>query len=409
MDVDEDDDGEDYVIGNTAAEDEDNEDDGNINDDDLELLEDRSEDNDDEDDEPLVDMDLALQVAAFEGHFDCVKVLVERGHVSVNLRDDQNTTALTSAAVKGHIQIVQWLLGHGAEIAFEREEGMSDIHSSIKSAKVELLKMILDNEQVQERGFLFTLGDLPYAAESGGADMVIFILESGCFPSSKSRTDSIGLSPEQREAILESLALATIQGSLTSLRLLLPFLTNERADGTFEYIELPEFYSNAIFNATEDAMEETGDSPTLFELVWETLLFPPSSVLEADHAARVKGDEWLSRRLISACTNGCVQTVKLLCEKYSANVNHISHKYYTTPLGRAAGSGVEQLPGRVDVARYLLAERNADIQLANGQYVNGETPLALAVKEGPGQMDMIRLLLDYGGPLEELDGSVPKL
>jgi ankyrin repeat protein len=55
----------------------------------------------------------------------------------------------------------------------------------------------------------------------------------------------------------------------------------------------------------------------------------------------------------------------------------------------------------LEVARYLIEEMKADAHLANGDDANGLTPFALAVMEGESRKEMVKLLLDLGGPLED--------
>jgi ankyrin repeat protein len=363
---------------------------------DIDKVKRKTTDDVEEDDTPMVNMDPALHTAAFKGHLDCIQLLVERGNVLVNLKDDRDSTALTTAAVGGHLEVVKWLLDHGAELTLHRE-GLNDLQAALKSGSVETVRTIIDSQQAVSSGLRITADDLVYAAWSGDADMVRTVLESGCFPSPSG--DGSSLDEKQIELMRDSIMQATAQGSVASLQLLLPYLTQQRPDGSFAFVDIPEPNRFNVFNATEDAME-IKDTPDSFELVWETLLCPYHE-LEMNQDARERKDDWLSRRLISACTNGCPKTTKLLCEKYDANINHVSHKYFTTPLGRAAGSGAKPLPGRLEVARYLI-ERGVDMGLANGEYANGDSPLALAISEGPMQKDMVKLLLDFGGPLEEV-------
>ena len=163
-----------------------------------------------------------------------------------------------------------------------------------------------------------------------------------------------------------------------------------------------------IFNVTEDAIEKA-DDPELFRIVWESIVCQPdagpsdfySPLPQADGTPCLTKDEAIHRRLISAAHNGRVETVKLIHEHYGADVNHISHKYSSTCLGRAAGAGLHDLEGRLAVVRYLLEHTDADLTIANGEFANGETPLALSLTQR--QPEMVKLLLEFGGPVESID------
>lgn len=54
-----------------------------------------------------------LHVAAFNGHFECVKFLVGSG-AEINARDNEGWTALSQARDQGYPEIVEWLKKNGA-------------------------------------------------------------------------------------------------------------------------------------------------------------------------------------------------------------------------------------------------------------------------------------------------------
>lgn len=120
----------------------------------------------------------------------------------------------------------------------------------------------------------------------------------------------------------------------------------------------------------------------------------------------ITNHEALHRHLIAAAGHGRLETVKLICEHYGADVNHVSHKISSTPLSRAAGQGMYDLQPRLSVARYLLEHTTVDASIAHGDFANGTTPLACAMSQG--QTEMIKLLLEFGGPVESIDDKVPR-
>lgn len=350
---------------------------------------------------PQVDMQPALHVAAFDGKLECVKVLIEVGHADINARDDRDTTPLTNALVSGHEDVVDWLLEHGANITFEANP-LNDLHAALRSGKVAMVRKVLDHPQAVERKLQIEVSDLRWAAESRGVhdprDMIQFVLQCGCFDYPITRL--------QKDAIVESLAPVISLASIESVRLMLPFLTEQKDNGSFAYVELPQPDQANIFNSTEDAMEKQ-DIPELFKLVWDTLLSGPTKIPDKQNQPTITNQDRLNRRLISACAEGCAETCRLLVDQYGADIHHISHKYSTTPLGRAAGSSANPIERRLPVARYLLEEKHVNIHLADGDFANSSTPLGMLLKSGTkGQDEMIKLLLQYGGPVEEIGDGV---
>jgi hypothetical protein len=220
------------------------------------------------------------------------------------------------------------------------------------SGNSEVLRLILDSQKLVDAGMKLEGNIMGSATQSGKVEMLKLVLERAGFPTDDN-VDTEGkkwkgerLTEEQRASIEKNLCRSTSGASLDSLRLLLSYLIQPNEDRSFQYYLIKD---NAdiigIFNATEDAMPK--DSPEVFELVWESFLSPPSSILDADPKAKVLQQEWLHRRLISAAHDGALKTAALIIEKYKANPNHISIKYHYTPVFLTAALG------HVELLRYL--------------------------------------------------------
>ena len=68
------------------------------------------------------DQRTALRAAAWGGHEEIVKALLQHG-ADVNRTDDEGRTALIAAAYMGHSEIVEHLLDYGAEIDHADSDG----------------------------------------------------------------------------------------------------------------------------------------------------------------------------------------------------------------------------------------------------------------------------------------------
>lgn len=68
------------------------------------------------------DQRTALRAAAWGGHEDIVKALLQHG-ADVNRTDDEGRTALIAAAYMGHSEIVEHLLEFGAKIDHADSDG----------------------------------------------------------------------------------------------------------------------------------------------------------------------------------------------------------------------------------------------------------------------------------------------
>lgn len=335
-----------------------------------------------------------LHSACYENQLGCVKVLVGKGGVDINAVDDLGSTPLPNAARAGHLDVVEWLLEHGADPTYVRpkEKGMGLLECAAVSGNVGVLRRIIEDARFVEARVSISLELLDFGAESGSVEMLEFILEQVGLDSKDSK-----LSPAQKKIFENSLGRAVQHKSLKSLDLLLSYLTPRDANGQFEYYELSEHETKvAVFHTSEDAIDDV----QVFQRVWEVLLEPPTSVLENNAEAKALHHYWLHRRLISAAGSGALDTLRLILDKYKADVDHVSYKYHATPLFGAAAQG------HLKTVEALVGEYHADIHLGSGTYANGPTALHNAVKNG--HKEVVRALLQNGGPVEEI-GNASKL
>lgn len=71
----------------------------------------------------LVRMTTALHVACLQGDLSAVKRLIEEVHIDVNYIDRTGSTALMYAAYSGHFEIVKYLVEHGANLTIKNLKG----------------------------------------------------------------------------------------------------------------------------------------------------------------------------------------------------------------------------------------------------------------------------------------------
>ena len=78
-----------------------------------------------------------LRAAAFDGHLDIVRCLVENG-ADVNARNNFNNTPLMITCYKGHPNVASYLVKHGANINLQDNKGDSCLHYASKGGHVQL-------------------------------------------------------------------------------------------------------------------------------------------------------------------------------------------------------------------------------------------------------------------------------
>jgi hypothetical protein len=280
---------------------------------------------------------------------------------------------------------------------------------AFRVGNADVTKAIIESEQWKAWGADIDLGHLPYAGQGDNVEMAQLVISSCGIPPP---TCSLGhLTKPQQKAMLDAIAAAIRYGAIDCLHLLLSYATRQRPDGSYEYFRGDEFYETLCFNLLEKTMGKS-DDPELFRIVWETIVCHPDAgpsdpytpSLQSDGTPSLTKDEAIHRFLIETAHHGRVETMKLIHEHYGADVNHISHPLSLTCLGRAAGAVKHDVTSRLAVARYLLENTDGDLTIAQGSFANGMTPLFLSVTQR--QPEMVKLLLEFGGPVERMDESI---
>jgi ankyrin repeat protein len=101
---------------------------------------------------------LPIHRAAYYGDFDKVKEIIERSPDQINVQDEQGFTPLHLASGKGHTEIVEFLLNHGADIESEIRVGETPLMLAAwyaKDGKYETIKALLEHgAMVDHKGLL---------------------------------------------------------------------------------------------------------------------------------------------------------------------------------------------------------------------------------------------------------------
>ena len=366
-------------------------------------------DSDDFERTPMLTLHPPLTGAALAGQLESVKVLLDEVEVSIDERDNNDGTSIAYAASAGHADVVEYLLSRGASITTKANS--PDMFAlALKGGNMAAVNAILESEQWKTSGREVTIDHLGFAGHGANEHAVELVLSLCELPPPTGNISD--LTEELRESIIATMLQATAKAALACLHVLLPYVTSRQPDGSYAYFEGSDHFEVAFFNSMEDAID-ISDNPELFNLAWTTVLRRPNTTpkdlmartpFDAEGKPNITIHEALHRHLIAAAGHGRVETVKVMYEHYGVDVNHVSHKFSTTPLSRATGQGLYELQPRLSAARYLLEHTNVDSSIACGEFANGTTPLACAMSQR--QTEMIRLLLEFGGPVESIDDEV---
>ena len=131
-----------------------------------------------------------LRAAAFKGHLGSVRCLVENG-ADVNARKNFNDTLLMVACYKGHLDVASYLVKHGANMNLQDHHGRSCLHYASERGHVQLVceLLALGAKQIQA---LDRLTPLLEASDDCNIEMVeCFINRPEC--SKEQRIDALEL------------------------------------------------------------------------------------------------------------------------------------------------------------------------------------------------------------------------
>jgi ankyrin repeat domain-containing protein 42 len=81
-------------------------------------------------------------VAAYNGDFEHVRLLVEQGVVNINERDEHGSTLAHKAAGQGHLAILQWLIENGATLDLTSQSGETPKDVARRFGQLACLKIL---------------------------------------------------------------------------------------------------------------------------------------------------------------------------------------------------------------------------------------------------------------------------
>ena len=121
-----------------------------------------------------------LHIAAFYGHLNLCKKLIERSMCDKDMTDNDGWTALHHAAGSGMYDIVKFFVDKGAEIHLKNKLGQNCLHAAAFHGHLNLCKTFIDTY-----GFDKNIADnngwtaLHSSAQSGSYELVKFFVEKG--------------------------------------------------------------------------------------------------------------------------------------------------------------------------------------------------------------------------------------
>jgi len=146
--------------------------------------------------------------AAYEGDLKKVKEIIDRDPDQINVQDAQGFTPLHLASGKGHIEIVEFLLNHGADIESEIFDGETPLMLAAQHARhrrYETIKTLLEhgakvNHKDEDGGTA-----LHYAAMYSGKEVINLLISYGADVNAK---EEYQITPLHQAAMLNNIEAA---------------------------------------------------------------------------------------------------------------------------------------------------------------------------------------------------------
>jgi ankyrin repeat protein len=88
----------------------------------------------------------ALLWASSSGHLEIVKYLVEHGAVADIVASEQQITPLFMASNNGHVRVVEYLLQLGAAVSPRAFNGGTPLHYGVQNGHAEVARLLLDHD-----------------------------------------------------------------------------------------------------------------------------------------------------------------------------------------------------------------------------------------------------------------------
>ena len=317
-----------------------------------------------------------LNRAAYRGHLEIVKLLLDRG-ADTAVFDEDGDTPLMNAIYDGHIEVARILLDRGADHAIANKHGYAPLSSAAYWGHLEIVKLLLDRGA--DTAVVDEDGNTPlmYAIDDGHIEVARILLDRGA---DHAIAKNHGYAP---------LSIAAYKGHLEIVKLLLDRGADTAVvdgDGNTPlmcaihdgHIEVARILLDR--GADHAIAKNHGYAPLSSAAYWGHLEIVKLLLDRGADMAVV--DEDGNTPLMCAIHDGHIEVARILLDRGADHA--IANKHGSTPLGKAAHRG------HLEIVKLLL-DRGADTAVFDE---DGDTPLMNAIYDG--HIKVVRPLLEMG-------------
>ena len=121
-----------------------------------------------------------LNIAAYQGHLNLCKMLIDKHKVDLHMTDNDGWTALHYSAQSGNCELVAYFAEMGIDIHLKTNDGRNCLHIAALKGHLNLCKMLIDKHKVDvnvadKRGWTA----VHFSAQSGNCQLVAYFAEMG--------------------------------------------------------------------------------------------------------------------------------------------------------------------------------------------------------------------------------------
>jgi uncharacterized protein len=118
----------------------------------------------------------ALHLAAFFGHGEIARLLVERGaDTNAVAKNPMQVMPLHSAAASRQLEIARLLVEHGSDVNAAQERGFTPLHEAAQNGDVELTRLLLERGAEREQAAEDGRRAADFAAAGGHEDVLALL------------------------------------------------------------------------------------------------------------------------------------------------------------------------------------------------------------------------------------------
>jgi len=285
-------------------------------------------------------------------------------------------TALTSAATKGNLNVLNVLITNGANVESSTMFGQTPLMAAALYGHVDIIDALLKQKAEVNTKDLHGCSALHYASNIGNVAIMKLLIKSG---------KNLDIDTQTNQGLSALLLTSTSYGDLESMKLLIANGANVHKVSVEYGTPLHQVAAHGHLNKFKYLISETTidiNSPTpagttpLMLAIKEKQFELVKALLQEKAQVNAQRNDGLSALHFATAS---IKIFEILIE-HGANIN-LKSDIYGTPMTRAA------ILGHLDVVKYLI-EKKADI---NVKTATGETPLMAAAEHG--YFEIVKALL----------------